>query len=123
MVLWDTGVPCIGPWGSGDADCSTSSVTDGNWHFIALTYETGQAQLYVDGALKVTRSGTYATMLTGTIDIGGTIVPSIPYAGLIDEVAIFNRALSANEIGAIYNAGSAGICAVKTIYLPLILRN
>jgi len=123
MVLWDTGVPCISPWGSGAADCSASSVTDGNWHFIALTYETEQAQLYVDGALKVTRSRTYATMLTGTIDIGGIIDPPIPYAGLVDEVAIFNRALSANEIGAIYNAGSAGICAVKTIYLPLILRN
>ena len=44
------------------------------------------------------------------------------FNGLIDEVAIFNRALTADEIAAIYNAGSAGICAVKTIYLPLILK-
>jgi hypothetical protein len=29
---------------------------------------------------------------------------------LIDEVEIFNRALSAEEIGAIFNAGSAGKC-------------
>jgi hypothetical protein len=45
------------------------------------------------------------------------------FKGLIDEVEIFNRALSADEIVAIYSAGSAGICAVKTIYLPLILKN
>jgi len=32
------------------------------------------------------------------------------FRGLIDEVEIFNRALSASEILAIYNAGSAGKC-------------
>ena len=31
-------------------------------------------------------------------------------AGLIDEVGIYNRALSASEIQAIFNAGSAGKC-------------
>ena len=31
---------------------------------------------------------------------------------MIDELAIYNRALSAAEIQAIYNAGSAGKCAV-----------
>ena len=32
--------------------------------------------------------------------------------GQIDEVEIFNRALSADEIAAIYNAGSAGKCSI-----------
>ena len=32
--------------------------------------------------------------------------------GLIDEVELFDRALSAEEIAAIYAAGSAGICFV-----------
>lgn len=32
------------------------------------------------------------------------------FDGLIDEVEVFNRALSASEIQAIYNAGSAGKC-------------
>ena len=30
------------------------------------------------------------------------------FGGLIDEVSLYNRALSTNEIQAIYNAGSAG---------------
>jgi hypothetical protein len=30
------------------------------------------------------------------------------FAGLIDEVSIYNRALAADEIKAIYDAGSAG---------------
>ena len=32
------------------------------------------------------------------------------FHGLIDEVGLFNRALSESEIQAIYNAGSAGKC-------------
>jgi hypothetical protein len=32
------------------------------------------------------------------------------YGGLIDELSLYNRALSSNEIAAIYNAGSAGKC-------------
>ena len=32
------------------------------------------------------------------------------FKGLIDEVDIFNRALSASDIVAIYNAGNAGKC-------------
>lgn len=37
------------------------------------------------------------------------------FYGLIDEVRLFNRALSAAEIGDIFNAGSAGVCKVVTI--------
>ena len=37
--------------------------------------------------------------------------------GLIDEVEVFNRALSDSEIQAIYSAGSAGKC--KTCTAPL----
>jgi len=33
-----------------------------------------------------------------------------PFAGLIDEAAVYNRALADAEIAAIYNAGSAGKC-------------
>jgi len=38
--------------------------------------------------------------------------PSYFFGGLIDEVALFNRALSASEVADIYNAGSAGMCTV-----------
>jgi hypothetical protein len=33
-----------------------------------------------------------------------------PYKGLLDELSVYNRALSASEIQAIFNAGSAGKC-------------
>jgi hypothetical protein len=37
------------------------------------------------------------------------------YAGLLDEVSIHNRALSASEVQAIYNGGSAGKCHIPII--------
>ena len=43
-----------------------------------------------------------------------------PYNGLLDEVSIYNRALSAGEIQAIYNAGSAGKCLPPPPAVPVI---
>jgi len=37
------------------------------------------------------------------------------FGGAIDEVTVYNRALSAEEIAAIYNAGSAGKCQLPII--------
>ena len=56
------------------------------------------------------------TMAKQTQSRSGTSIQAGPsnlanlFAGPIDEVEIFNRALSASEIQAIDNAGSAGKC-------------
>jgi hypothetical protein len=42
------------------------------------------------------------------------------FGGMVDEVSIYNRALSPDEIAAIYNAGSAGKCVLR--YPPVTLR-
>ena len=42
------------------------------------------------------------------------------FNGLLDEVAIYNRALSQTEIQGIYNAGSAGKCSAPPALLDLI---
>lgn len=110
---------CIGQWGGGDA-CGSTNVTDGNWHHVAITYDGGSsAVLYVDGALETSATKTYTTTQRGTLLIGGTIVSSFDYFhGLVDEVEIFNRALSQPEIQAIVDAGSAGKCKPETSPTP-----
>ena len=37
------------------------------------------------------------------------------YGGLMDELSIYNRALSQSEIQAIYNAGSGGKCVPQNL--------
>ena len=95
---------------------STVVINDGQWHHIAGVRDTaaGQARLFVDGALEASLADTTGIFLEvnsvpwniGNVPGSGSV--RFPWDGLIDEVEIFNRALSATEIKAIYEAGSEG---------------
>ena len=68
-----------------------------------MTYDNTAIRLYVNGALRSTFTTTGAiSASTGSLQIGGNNVFSLPgtefFAGLIDEVRVYNRALSATEI-------------------------
>jgi len=98
---------------------STVDVTGPLWHHVAVTVQrtwtpTPEVRLYVDGGLVLTgeaRTGNAnnnASLLIGT---GYPIGISKPYfKGAIDELEIFNRVLTQQEILDIVNAGSAGKC-------------
>ena len=75
----------------------------GVWSHIAVTYDNTAIRLYVNGALRSTFTTTGAiSASTAPLQIGGNNVFSLPgtefFAGLIDEVRVYNRALSATEI-------------------------
>ncbi len=80
-----------------------------SWHYIAVTFDGSRIKVYVDGALEkdVNAPGTI-TKIDDSLFIGTTGSGLSPnsnwYYGLIDEVRIYNRALSAEEIKAIYEA-------------------
>ena len=96
-------------------DVSTPGINDGNFHHIAwVRYSTGTNELYVEGMLK--GSG---ALPTGPLVIdpnglwlgqeqdclGGCFDSGQAFTGLIDEVAIYNRRLTAAEIKGIYDLG------------------
>jgi hypothetical protein len=96
----------------------TTAVNDGQWHHMALTFQTGGTTvLYVDGQMQ--DSGTAPTFSFGANDPlrFGTMTDGFwtPLNGQLDEVQIYNRVLSASEIQSIYNAGSAGL--VKGVHV------
>lgn len=81
---------------------------------VAGTYD-GTARVYLNGALEATgTSGGAIPTNALTLKIGAASDGSHVFNGLIDEVAIFNRALSQAEIQSIYNAGAAGMCAAAS---------
>jgi len=97
------------------------SITANEWHHIAGTFDGNNLYLYVDGEQKASRaySGTIAIAAGHSLHIAYWRLGLPTYfEGLIDEVEIFNRALSAPEIRAIYLAGSAGKCKVEPNQLP-----
>ena len=104
----------------------TQVVNDGQWHHIAGVRNTsaGLVQLYVDGVLDTSvtdTTGSYVEVSAVPWNIGNTpgSGPSFsPWNGLIDEVEIFNVALSASEIQSIFNAGSAGKCKPGATPIP-----
>ena len=98
----------------------------GVWYHVAATYDGSQSKLYVNGALEATATpGFELDYDTTPIFIGtsGTWPPYLSmFGGVIDEPSIYNRALSANELAAIYNAGSAGKCAGTSSNLVSVLQ-
>ena len=77
------------------------------WKHVAIVLGSGQSHLYVDGAL-VTNTSTITLRPAdlGTIDyafLGKSQFGADPYFdGKIDEFRVYNRALSAAEIQALY---------------------
>ncbi|HWX22506.1 MAG TPA: LamG-like jellyroll fold domain-containing protein [Candidatus Binatia bacterium] len=95
---------------------STTQVTDtGNFHHLAVTKVGTNVVIYIDGIAEPTPSYDPGFVFNGPPAIGalgGNFANS--FMGAIDELSIYNRALSPGEIQLIYNAGTAGKCAGPT---------
>ncbi len=91
------------------------------WQHVALTYDktTGIAVLYLNGTVvRQQRLGVFTPLTTGDLWLGlrpHDAGAGLRYAGLMDEVSVYDRALSGSEILAIYNAGSAGKCPLPPV--------
>jgi hypothetical protein len=92
------------------------SVPLNQWTHVACTYDRQVARLYLNGVEVAAEAGTQPIPTAPRELWIGNEEPLLSngmirqFDGLIDEVEIFNRALSASEIQAIFDAGSAGKC-------------
>ena len=94
--------------GTGSTLHSTTSVTDGKYHLIAVTRNqgTGEKKVYVDGVLEATETGT-TELLNGNdyyLDIGG-VACCAAFSGLLDDVRIYSGVLSDSDIAALAAEG------------------
>jgi len=76
------------------------------WSNLVLIFTQGQNfQIYLNGVFQQTVSFPYVSVLsTSDLGLGGTDGTYQSLDGLIDDVRIYSRALSAAEISALYNA-------------------
>ena len=102
-INWQCGVPGNNPTGYGALD-----LQDGSWHHVAATVDAvNGGNLYVDGILVDT--------VAGPADFGGNSaamqIGGNPGAagrgwdGILDDVGVWNRALTADEVASIWNGG------------------
>jgi prepilin-type N-terminal cleavage/methylation domain-containing protein len=75
----------------------------GAWTNYVGTYDGLVAKLYVNG-LQVATTSVAGSVLAHAAEIGASNGTGMSVNGLIDDVRIYNRALSAAEIQALYNA-------------------
>jgi hypothetical protein len=81
------------------------------WYHAAVTYDGTTVTLYLNGQ----PDGFRAVDLNTTLNANGLTIGYRPggarWLGQLDEVMLFDRALTADEIAVIYAAGSNGVCS------------
>jgi chitodextrinase len=95
----DNSTPAIGGTFSPIALRGTSSLPLNAWTHLAGTYDGTTMRLYVNGVQVSSRAQTGPIQTsTAVLTMGGDALYGQYFAGRIDEVRIYNRALSAAEI-------------------------
>ena len=103
--------------GSGDVVTATTAVpADGAYHHVVVTKDGAAVAVYLDGA-QATGPVVNRTVVDGTsaLRIGASTAPAAnerPYAGDLDELALYPVALSAERVRVHYDVGSAGCVSI-----------
>ncbi len=110
-------------WTTVDHIRTTAEPFDDTWHHIAFVQNNGERAFYVDGQLDdlaIPAKAAGAWRATDT-SIGGILRASKTHwvTGLIDEVALWSRALSPAELATVI---ASGVPTVGAAVLPLEIR-
>jgi hypothetical protein len=101
-------------------DTSNDAIAPNKWTHVAGVYDqnTGTRRMYINGLEAAARTDPPITVWNGIAkaaigaQLSSSTLKAVYFAGKIDEVALYGRALSGSEVAAIYNAGSAGKCGI-----------
>lgn len=113
--------------GGGFIPLSTvSAIPLNQFSHIAVTFQGSTARIYVDGVQQAVNSSyPTRTASSGRLTIGTTEAAGCGgsgqcgfFPGQIDELSIYNRALSLAEIQSIINAGQSGKCKPSPLNPP-----
>jgi hypothetical protein len=98
-------------WGTG---VQGSGVCNGQWHHLAVTYDSVKTVFYLDGEKKAETSAFryFTDNAKGKIVIGNEIdFSGWPVKGAIDDVRIYDRTLSPVQVKALYKMNGWSVAA------------
>jgi predicted alpha-1,6-mannanase (GH76 family) len=119
----DFGTALVGgkfAFGVGNPDTtilSTTSINDGAWHQCVATRQEapGTINVYVDGSLQATGTGTKNTLnAPAQLRLGAIASGAGFFNGSLDEIKIFSRTLSTNEVAGLYYSSVFSPAAAPT---------
>ena len=112
-TLYAIGVHCvggtktIGMWGVNQSDVwSATPFSAGRWYHAAATFDGKTVRFYLDGKLDVSKEVPVNTA-TSPLAIGriwGDYPDRSRFVGAVDEVMVYNRALTEEEVRQLYDA-------------------
>ena len=101
-------------------------IPDNHWKHIVITYEIGNLRMYVNGLTDI--NGTIPVLNTSgsKLRIAKSVIETEGYSGLLDDIRIYNRALSESEVQELYTESETKSICIKAIpqgfYSPLYNR-
>ena len=99
---WSIGGNTNNNEGIGQPDIS-KNITDNNWHHGVYIHNKDKAMMYMDG-IKIAEksSGGLLTLNTENLSIGGRPNGFHMFNGSLDDIAIYNRSLTSEEINILF---------------------
>ncbi len=96
----------VAVWRYGDFDpiIKSTSAPDGGWHHLLYTWDGTTHHLYLDGASVGTSTAAMKNGAIQTARLGTWQVPEELFTGDLDDVRVYDRALTASEIAALTGA-------------------
>ena len=98
-------------WGSSNQRSSGVNLADGNWHHVAVTFQSGVTngtQLWIDGISRLTTTMTVLNQ-SEELDVGASANVGQFFAGSIDEPKVYSSVLTASQIAMDMNRGQAQV--------------
>jgi len=95
-----------------ELNTSPSSIFSGTWYHVAAVYDGAQMWLYINGGLmaSTSKSGSLNFAPQAPASLGAQSTGSAPFSGWIDDVRIYDRALTGTEvIGILFEQITTGI--------------
>jgi hypothetical protein len=80
----------------------STDIDDGSWHHVVGVYDGNEVRVYYDGEVGETTAALSGNTYVSNQDFKISDTGGAPWEGIIDEVRVYNRALSAREIKALY---------------------
>ncbi|MDB5267267.1 MAG: C-terminal target protein [Hymenobacter sp.] len=95
---------------------ATAAIPQNRWTHVAATWDGTALRLYVNGVAALLTQGSSPVATSEGLQIGRSAVFSQPFAGRIDEVRIYNAALTAAQVQADMTSTSAAVPASLVAY-------
>jgi hypothetical protein len=86
---------------------SSTTISTNRWYHAAITYDGTNGRLYINGVLDSNYPIAMAKDAITAIYIANSGWANELFDGVIDEVVVFKRALSKDEIKALYASGTS----------------